>query len=240
MRCAIMQPTFLPWIGYFDLMSRVDVFVYLDNVQVEKQSWQTRNRIKTNQGELYLSAHIKNDNLLNTNINAVAIDYGRRWREKHLRGISQAYSKSPYFKEVMPLLDEWYSADFQTLADMNIWFIEKVRQLLMIDTKTVRSSELSVSSGDRGDRLINICKAVDADFYMSPNGAACYIEADGLVDDFLRNKIELAYQNYVHPVYPQQWGDFLPYMSVIDLLFNVGYDESTAVISMQNSGGLNG
>lgn len=151
--CAIMQPTYIPWIGYFDLMDSVDAFVFLDDVQWAKASWQVRNRIKTIQGELYLSISIKRTERtrLETQINEALLNDRETWREKHIRSISLAYRKSDFFEQVFPLVVELLRAPLKTLGDFNINIIKTISEKIGIKTRFLRSSELIRSSASRGE-----------------------------------------------------------------------------------------
>jgi hypothetical protein len=115
--CAIMQPTYIPWLGYFDLMDSVDSFVFLNDVQWAKWSWQVRNRIKTSQGGLFLTVPIKRGvkSRLETKINEAQINDTEMWREKHLKSIFVAYRKSRYFDEVFPFLETMIGNKSETL-----------------------------------------------------------------------------------------------------------------------------
>lgn len=230
--CAIMQPTYLPWAGYFDLMDQADVFLFLDNVQMQKSSWQTRNRIKTHQGELYLSLdrYKSADGVLPTLAQA-RLNEQQQWRKKHLKSIENAYSRAPYFEPVFALLSEGlaFSAP-QTLADLNIGLITALARAMGINTVLERSSQLQPVSSDRIERLANLCLLQQCQRYLSPRGAWDYFEALQGETVFQAHHIALAYQHYIPPVYPQLHGAFMPGLSVVDLLFNCGFEQALAVI----------
>jgi hypothetical protein len=229
-KCAIMQPTYNPWLGYFDLIDSVDIFVYLDDVQLEKQSWQVRNRIKTPQGELYLTIPTKRIlGLKKTLIKNAHINDKENWREKHLKSIFFFYKKAPYFEEVFPFIENLVNAPFQYLGDFNINFIENIKKRIGIKTKTIRSSSLNIV-GRKDEKLAKICKALNCDFYLSPQGSAVYIEKEKPGGKLVENGIEVYYHNYEHPTYRQLHGDFLPYMGIIDLLFNEGFEKALEII----------
>jgi hypothetical protein len=230
-KCAIMQPTYNPWLGYFDLMDSVDLFVYLDDVQLVKRSWQVRNRIKTKQGELFLTIPIKKTKKREEiKIKDAVINDEESWREKHLKSIELNYRKAPYFEEIFPIIKKLINSPYKYLADFNIKFIENVKNELGIRTLTLRSSELQDISGKKDERLANICKALNCSVYISPQGSATYIEKFSPGGALAKNGIEVYYHNYEHPSYRQLYGDFLPYMGIIDLLFNEGFDKSLQII----------
>ncbi len=218
MKIAIMQPIYLPWIGYFDLMDQVDIFVFLDDVEFSKQSWQQRNRIKTNNGELLLTVPVKNKNKTQL-IKDVEIDNNHKWQKKHFNSIKLNYTKSKYFEKYIGFLEELYITKMDKLVDLNIKIILWTKEELKLNCKIFRSSELTIGSGDKVERLIKICQKLECDEYVSPQGARNYIEKNNLFDV---NRIKLRYQNFVHPMYSQLFKDFLPNMCILDLLFNEG------------------
>jgi hypothetical protein len=177
MTCAIMQPTYLPWLGYFDLIDQVNKFVFLDSVQMAKRSWQVRNRILTKQGELYLTIPIqKQKSRDETLLCDAAISYSEKWIDKHLDSIRFSYAKSPYFAEVFPFVRDLYSAQQATLSEFNIHLIKNISAKIGITTRFYKSSELNQSVDYKKDDLLSaICKTVNADTYLSPTGSAVYI-----------------------------------------------------------------
>ncbi len=226
-----MQPTFLPWIGYFDMMDQVDHFILYDDVQLAKRSWQIRNRIKTAQGELFLTVPVKKtknrDELL---ISEAEISYEENWQSKHLKSIEIAYCKAPYFSEVFHFISGLYSAKEGFLGDFNSQFIISVSEKIGIECNILRASLLFKISGAKDQRLASICKEIKSDTYLSPQGSAVYIESIIPGGEIVKAGIDLYYHFYDHPKYQQLNGDFLPYMSMIDLLFNVGFENALFVV----------
>jgi hypothetical protein len=217
MIAVIMQPTYLSWIGYFDLMDNADVFVLLDAVQFEKQSWQQRNRIKTaKESAAWLTVPVLHD--LGQKINAVKINNAQPWRRKHWKTIEQEYQRSAYWARYKDGLAAIYSQPWENLMELNIALIEFIRQQLGIKTRLIKASEIPVS-GEKVGLLVNICHHLKADVYLSPVGSACYIEPDNI---FGAGGITLRYHRYEHPAYTQLYSGFLPFMSALDLLFNEG------------------
>ncbi len=231
MICAIMQPTYLPWIGYFDLVDRVDKFVFLDDAKVSKQSWGVRNRIRTAQGELYLTVPLKNyrdhEARLFTN---TEIDYGRGWTGKHLKTIAQAYAKAPHFAEVFADLEALLGESYPAIGDLNISAIRRFSERIGIATDFFRASRLAGTPGQKDGRLVAICRAVGASRYLSPQGSAVYIEKERPGGAFPEAGIALDYHNFAHPVYPQRGSDFLSHMAIVDLLMNCGYAAALGII----------
>lgn len=226
-----MQPTYIPWMGYFDLMDQVDKFVFFDDAKVSKQSWGVRNRIKTKQGQVYLTVPLKNyRDHANRLFSNTEIDYAQSWPRKHLKTISQAYSKAPYFKEVIDEFEEVSNIKYNTIADLNISIIQWVAKKIKINTETIRSSWLTGIDGSKDVRLTKICSILGADQYLSPQGSAAYIEAEQPGGAFPSADLELFYHNFEHPEYPQQGSSFLSHMCILDLLMNCGYEQALDLI----------
>ena len=230
-RCAIMQPTYLPWIGYFDLIDSVDVFVFLDDVKLEKCSWQVRNRIKNSTGELLLTVPVKKTkNSLDLKINETEINNITNWQKNHLDSIYFSYKRAPYFSEVYPFLESLINSEKVYLKNLNINIIKNIAQRLGIKTKFVVASEMQGVEGKKDTRLVAICNSLGCREYFSPKGSAVYIEAHCPGGMFSEAGIGLKYQNYEHPVYAQLFGEFLPFMSIVDLLFNHGFEKLLEII----------
>ena len=217
---AIMQPTYLPWMGYFGLMDRVDKFVLLDSVQFARRSWQQRNQIKTSQGSLFLTVPVLTKGNRGQAIVDVLIDSSQGFPENHVRSIAQSYSRAPYF-------DRYSSGLFTILHQRHRHLVELTNNLidwlageLGITTQIVRSSMLA-AKGTKAELLANICQEVGCHRYISPPGSSNYLDAS---DAFYLAGVGLAYDHFQQPIYRQCHGEFLPYMSVIDLLFNIGPD----------------
>lgn len=234
MTLAVMQPTYLSWIGYFDIIDNVDLFVFYNDVQFSKQSWQIKNKIRASDSALTLTVPVKKSKL-ETKINKVIIDNSKPWKKKHLKSIYFNYIKSKYFEEVYEFLKNNYVIDFQYLEELNIQLISEICNKIGIKTTLLRSSQLLSQEGVKEDRLINICKELSCEKYLSTAGAKQYLDNDITKNKFIRNKIELNFHTYEHPIYPQTNAPFIPYLSILDLLFNVGFQHSKEYIS---KGGL--
>lgn len=218
MKVVILQPHYLPWAGYFALADLADVFVFYDDVQFEAQSWQQRNRIKSMQGkELWLTVPvIRNFGQLikDTKINTDII-----WRKKHWKTIEQSYSKAPHFEEIGEVMEELYLSYFFYLADLNIYFTKILAEVIGVKMpRFIKSSELKGIEGEKTDRVLSVLRAIGGTEYISGMAAMDYLQAEKLH----KAGIELTWFDYQHPTYPQIRGDFIPYLSAIDLLFNVG------------------
>jgi hypothetical protein len=224
---AIAQPTFLPWAGWFDLADQVDLLLVLDDVAFSKQSWQQRNRIRTRDGLTYLTVPVRTAGRLGQRIIDTEIA-DTAFVEKMLRTIAQSYAKAPYLNRYFPELSAVlkHSASSGKLAELNSRIIDWLAKQLGITTPRLRSSELGVE-GKRGELVAKLCEKVGASRYLSPAGAEAYLHEDR--DQFDRRSISIHLHVYEHPVYRQCFEPFVPYASVLDLLFNEG-DAALAVL----------
>ena len=226
MTIGILQPGYLPWLGFFEQIYKSDIFVIYDDVQYDKEGWRNRNRIKTANGIQWLTVpvHVKLSEA--PLIKDVRIDNKENWRKKHLNSIKMSYSRSPYLKDYLPFFEEAYNRQWEFLIDLDMFFILKILDWLgMGDKDIVRSSGLldidrAIGEGNKMDRLINICKTLKADTFYEGAAGRNYIDTDY----FLGHGIRVEFQDYKHPVYKQLYGDFVPYLSIVDLLFNHGRD----------------
>ena len=223
---AIHQPNFLPWIGYFYKMYKSDIFVFLDNVQFSKNSYQNRVKIKTSQGAQWLTLPVFHK--FGQLTKDVRINNNEKWKEKHLKTIELNYKKAPYFNQIYDLLVKVYTNNkWELMTDFNIELITAICNFLDIKTKTIRASSLN-TSGSATELLIDIVKKVGGDIYLSGKGGMKYQNENR----FKEENVTLIYTNFKHPVYPQLWGEFIEGLSIIDLLFNCG-EESIYIISRE-------
>jgi hypothetical protein len=219
-RCAIMQPTFLPWAGYFRLIAQADAFVFLDDVQLARQSWQTRNRVLIGGQVHWIAAPIKHISL-EQRVKDTQIAQGARWRTKTARLLRQSYAKHPYASELEHLVAALEAHTEERLADLNIALIETCCERLHIDTPRRRASDMWLETTQRTDRLIEICESLACDTYLSPPGASEYLSKDGFK---ARTRIKLQFANDHPPAYEQiGLGTFVSHLSVVDLIANLGW-----------------
>ncbi|MEL7199134.1 MAG: WbqC family protein [Pseudomonadota bacterium] len=231
MIAAIMQPTYLPWIGYFDLIDRSDVFVFLDDAQVLKRSWGVRNRVLGQNGETFLTVPLTGHSQSETcTFVSTAVDANPKWRKTHLSTIRHAYSKAPHFAEVFADIEAWMGDGHQTIGDLNRAFITQTARRMGITTPITQSSKLEGVGGRKDEWLLSICRALDADTYLSAQGSAAYIEQEQEAGAFAGSGVELRYQNFAHPEYKQSGDEFVGFMSVVDLLMNCGYQSALEII----------
>ena len=211
------QPAFLPWLGYFDRIARSDVFVFLDGIQFEKNSFINRNRIKTKRGPLWLTIPVNHKGHTSSTMVATTIAGDNSWRRKQLCSISQAYSRAPYFGSVFPKLESLYKIEGATLADtcfsqLQFWLSE-----LSITTRIVRMSDLELSER-KSDLVLEICQKLGATNYISGALGRDYLE----LAQFQAASVGVTFQDYAHPEYRQLHGDFVPNLSIVDAWMNLG------------------
>jgi len=223
MNVVILQPSYIPWRGYFDQVRKADMFIFYDDVQYDKHGWRNRNQIKTSQGKQWLTipVHSRGVQLEKISINNIHIVQENSWNADHFKTLQYAYNKAPYFKKYLPLLEQFYHRQDEFLADFTIDFtIALARELGIMHTRFMRSSELEGIDGQKTDRLIQILKRIGATHYISGPSAQDYIEAE----KFVAANITLEYMQYDYPEYPQLYPPYDPFVSVLDLLFMVGSD----------------
>ena len=221
--CAILQPHYLPWIGYFEMFDRVDVFVFLDDVQFIKREWKNRNKIRKTHNHpdsKWLSVPVKTADQ-RKKLNQVRL-VQEDWPRAHLNSISSSYAKAPFFSEVFPFLEDALKNSEETiLSKLNIRLIKEINALLGIKTECINSSTLGVV-GSKQDKILKICKVVGINKYLANNASTSYLD----LGYFFENGIEVLFQNYTHPKYEQVFSQQilapLSHLSVIDLLFNAG------------------
>jgi len=215
---AIMQPTYFPWAGYFALMDVVDAFVFLDDVQLAKRSWQQRNRIKTANGVQWLTVPVASKGKQDQLLADARIEAERGFPSKHRKSLEHAYVKAPHFERYAPALFEILESGIDSLCDLNAQVIAYLAQCLGVDTPLIFSSELR-EPGKRTGHLVNICKAMRAGAYVSPSGSMAYMEGDS---SFADNGMELFFLTYEPAPYAQLYGEYVSHLSAIDLVFNMG------------------
>lgn len=220
-----MQPTFLPWLGYFYMINSVDKFVFLDSVQFERRSWQSRNKIKLNDREFILSLSTQKTSQT-SKISDIKLLPEDRWRKKILNTIYHAYRKSVNFDYYFQILNNEIM-HCESLADLNINLITKFMQDLDIKTPIYKSSELTNINAKREKLLLGICQDLKAVSYLSPQGSKKYLQTKHAIDIFENSKINIEYLTFTHPIYKQKGDNFIPYLGIIDFLFNENYPKES-------------
>jgi hypothetical protein len=223
---AVHQPQYLPWLGYFDKIRRADVFCYLDNVQYKKNDWQNRNRIKTARGWQWLTVPVHYR--FGQRISEITINNVVNWQHKHLQTLATNYNRAPFFRAFAKLFEQVYAEDWKFLSDLNIALIERLKAAFgMGQRPAVKSSDFRLRN-DPTDRLIDICRELNADTYLSGKDGVKYMN----LDRFKQSGIQVVVQAFSHPVYPQLFNDFQSQMSVVDLLFNCGPEGLARIVEV--------
>ena len=215
---AIHQPNFLPWLGYFHKILESDVFVFLDDVEYTKNGFINRNKIKTPQGKQWITLAVNYSGNSKQKINEVEIFNPVKSKKKVLASLEMNYKKAEYFNIYFEELREIINKSDLKLAELNILLIKWICKKLDINSQIFISSELNITEEDPTDRLISICKKFDGSHYISGFGGDNYQEHQ----KFENAGIELVQSQFKQKEYPQRWGEFIPYMSVIDGLLNLG------------------
>lgn len=219
-KISIHQPMYLPYIGVFNKIKNVDIFVFLDDAMYSDGYYFNRNRIKTQNGALMLTVPLKKSS--DKNLDKIKIENNILWQKKHMRSIILNYEKSDHFKDYRGFFEEVYNVDtrWEKLHDLNMKTMLYLMDQLNIDTPFYLASKLLKNHPPLGGtkRLVEICKELDAKIYLSGIGGKDYIEKKL----FEKDCIELEFQNYVSKDYKQLYGDFIPNLSIVDLLFNHG------------------
>jgi len=234
MTIVVLQPGYLPWLGYFEQLARADVFVHYDDVQYDRHGWRNRNRIRTpgEPGWSWLTVPVRTAGTFGEPICAMEIDdRGSRWGLRHWRTIEHHYRACPFFKRYAADLQDVLLRRWRRLVDLDLMLVELLADQLGIrSTTTLRSSALGVPSTVGGsERLVAICRSLGGDRYYTGAAARAYLDTA----PFKEAGIEVVFQDYKHPRYPQRYPGFVSHLSVIDLLFNAG-PESLALLAEQS------
>jgi hypothetical protein len=216
---GILQPGYLPWLGFFEQIYRCDIFVLYDDVQFEKGSWRNRNLIKTPNGPQWLTVPVLLKGRGFPLIKDVEINSHVKWQKKHIKSITQNYSKAPFLKVYGDGLFGILNKPWKHLVDLELEVIYWIAEQLGISTPMRLASELTVV-GSRVQRLINIIHSVGGDHFYEGSAGKNYID----VRQFEKAGISITFQEYNHPKYPQLYDGFISHLSIIDLLFNCGPD----------------
>lgn len=222
MNCVILQPSYIPWRGYFHQIHKGDVFVFLDDVQYDKHGWRNRNRIKTAHGTRWLTVPVQTRGCVSGRvpIHQIRISNQGNWAKKHARSLQQNYSHAPFFSEVWEAVEPFYRWPGDSLAELTIDLTITLAGLLGLrHCRFLRSSELGGNAqGTKTERILSLLKQLGATRYVTGPSAVDYLEVDRLHDA----GVAIEYMSYDYPHYPQLHPPFDPLVSVLDLLFMAG------------------
>jgi hypothetical protein len=217
---SIMQPCYLPWLGYFDRLARSDLHVVLDHVQMEhggRTSFTNRNKIRVPQGWAWLTVPVRTAGGAPKSIERVEIDASHTWRRKHWTALTSAYGRARFFPAWRERFEALYARDYRRLVEVLDAGTDLLKEALGIATPCLRSSALGVAS-TKSALILDLCRAVGASRYLSGPFGRDYLDRAA----FAAAGIEIAFHDYAHPVYPQAFAGFEPNMSAVDVLFNHG------------------
>ncbi len=224
---VIHQPDFLPWLGFFHRFLHADLYIALDHVQFvsgTSRSWTHRDRIKTRNGPRWLSLSVQKP-ALGTAIGDVLLSGDADWRAANLNLLRENYRTAPFYDEVFPRVESLYRSGFSRLVDMTLASIGLMEEMLGLAVPRVRSSELA-PVGTKNEMLVDLLKKVGATHYLSGAGARAYFDPA----PYASAGVEVLWHDFEHPRYPQLFGDFVPQLSAIDLLFNCGTRGSADIL----------
>ncbi len=222
---AIHQPNYMPWPGFFHKWMHADIFVILDTVQFHKNEWQNRNRIKTAQGAQWIT--VPTSYRFPQLIREVGI-VRNNWAKKQIASIEQAYAKSPFLTDYWQPLKQILLQPETSLSTLNTAIIKTMGSMLGCSAPLYLASALPVDETDPSQRLINITRHFDGDCYLSGSEGRNYLNMDA----FSANKLSLLFQNVRPPGYRQLHGEFIPYLSTLDVLLNMGEDSLELISAM--------
>ena len=223
---SINQPAYLPWLGYFERIAMSDLYIILDHVQYEKNSYTNRNKVRTKEGWCWLTVPLKTKGKFrDLAINKVEIDNSSKWADKHWKTMQLNYARAPFFAEHKPFFEQVYSREWPRLAGLLREITTYLLSTFEIKTRVISSSEMR-SDGVKDDLVLNLCREVQATCYLSGALGRRYLRGEL----FSENAIKVVYQEYKHPTYTQIFPGFEPYMGAIDLLFNYGSDSKGVIL----------
>lgn len=225
MLITIHQPNYMPWPGFFHKWMIADTFVVLDTVQYHKNEWQNRNRIKTAQGASWITVPVTYR--FPDRISEVGIAPGP-WVRKQVAMIEQAYAKAPCLDEYWPPIRKLLMQPHEMISDLNIALIRLLGEMLGCTAPLYVASQLQTTNEDQTGRLIDICRELGGDGYLSGQEGRNYLDREA----FEEAGLKLWFQQADAPVYPQLHGEFISHLSVIDMLFNVGPEAKELVRKM--------
>lgn len=218
---AIQQPPYLPWIGYFYKAHKANVVVHWDTDQIIRgRGSGNRNKVKAPHGAVYITVPIQRAGKGFQVHKDVKIADGTKWRKKHLETLRHCYARAEYFDQYFSIFEEHYQREWVYLDDLNVSLIETISAAIGLECMFVRASALAgvANSGDPTQRLARLVKVVGGTEYLSGFGGANYMD----MSVFEREGVIASIYDFVHPIYEQLWGDFIPKLSIVDLLFNAG------------------
>lgn len=224
---VIHQPDFMPYLGFFHRLIHADIFVILETAQYvdgTSRSWMSRDKIKTEKGEQWIKVCVQKAPR-QTPIKDILLVEDDKWKKNNLGLLHQNYRKAPFYKEVLPYVEKLYSGEYKYFWNFSFASIKMLMELFDIDIETRFSSDLD-PQGKNNEMIVDIMNKLGAKTYLSGTGAEDYYDPEV----YEKAGIRVIWQDFKHPVYPQQFGEFIPYLTSLDLLFNCGIEESRKIL----------
>jgi hypothetical protein len=210
----IIQPSYIPWIGFFSMLNLVHSVIFLDDVQFDKGGWRNRNRVRNLDGPLWLSVPINQHMLMNKMISEVKIADNNFWRKKHIQSLKLNYPKAS--PELLINITEIIENASNSLIELNLSLINFISKYLNIEMKSSFSSSYHVNR-DQNKRLVELCKSTNSNIYLSGPAARSYLR----VEIFESADIKVNWFEFDEKKeYPQRGKDFIPYLSILDVILN--------------------
>lgn len=220
------QPVYLPWLGLFHKIALADKFVFFDQVQYVPKDWISRNQIKSQNGPVMLTVPVLRKGYLDKKIAGIEINNDVPWARKHWKTILLSYGKARFFKGHADFFESLYTRRWDLLADLNLYMLKWFLQTLRINVPVERAGEYNFE-GTKSALVLDMCLKLGADIYIFGTLGRDYAD----IDTFLKAGVKPVFQSYNHPSYSQLHGDFLPHMSIIDLIFNEGPNSLDIIMS---------
>ena len=222
------QPVYLPWLGLFHKIALADMFISFNQVQYQPKDWNNRNKIKTAQEPVWLSVPVLRSGFLERKYTEIEINNSINWGRKHFNSMQGSYAKAPYFKRYADFFEDTYKKDWNTLVELNEYMLRWFLDTLGINVPVRRADEWTFQ-GMKSDMVLDMCLQAGADTYIFGAEGRNYADEQS----FNEAGVEVLYQDYQHPEYPQLHGDFISHLSIVDLLFNCG-DNSLEILMSGN------
>lgn len=233
MMAGILQSSYLPWLGVLDMLDRVDVFVWHNDLQYDR-SWRNRNRIRVGYGRgwRWLTVPVRLGDGTATLLNQARIDYGQKWNRKHWSQVYENYHSAPHFEAYAEAFREILLSDrWERLVDLNAALITAALRQLGIERRILQSEDLELGDSRKNERVVRICQQVGADTWLANSACRDYVEPEV----YEAAGIRVVFQDYKHPSYPQQFEPFVSHMSILDLLLNCGPDSLAIIRSTRDT-----
>lgn len=213
------QPNYWPYPGLIGKIMRADKFLYVTDVQLEKKSWQMRNRIRSKEGWIYISVPVLVKGKYEQKIHEAMIDNSSDWKSKTAKMIGIHYAKAPYYREYKDFLEDLYTKEWHRLCDIDLYIMNYILKDLGVDTEILYDTD-NIYEGCKTARLVDYCQKSGCDTYLSNIGSAAYVQ----ISEFVKAGMDHIYMDYKPVTYRQRYPGFEPGLSILDMLMNCGRD----------------